>query len=272
MGTAPMGEAGLVARPKPYPLARGIVRRSGVGSGSASLARAGLWRSEVDRTDGERPGRGAPLSARRWGVRLGGLAALMVLWVRVCAEPLPVAQVFRWVDAAGVTHFSESPPPKGGSRAVERVPLADFPQARQAPDYRAWLEVANELKKDRLERERARAEAQRLQRLRSERLPDTGLGRDYDGPYGYLQPRIYPRPCPRGWVHCRDLQGPRPRRLGQAESSRPGGWGPRPPPTGDPTINRYLRDPSYRYPRLDHPPRRMRPYPGFETPPAIRSR
>ncbi len=204
-------------------------------------------------------------------VRAGPVATVLVaLWSWTCAAPLPAAEVFRWVDATGVTHFSESPPPGGEARRVERVPLADFPATPQAPDYRAWLEVAHELERDRLERERQRAEAQRLRQQRLEPPRASGEGRDYGRAYGYVQPWRYPRPCPYGWRHCGDWRRSHGSLSGRGHGARPGGWGPRPPPTGDPTLNRQLFDPPYRHPR--YPLRHPMPYPGVETSPALRIR
>jgi len=41
---------------------------------------------------------------------------LFALCLAVVASPLAAQTVYQWKDAKGVTHYSDSPPPKGGTR------------------------------------------------------------------------------------------------------------------------------------------------------------
>ena len=46
----------------------------------------------------------------------------IVLCVALAASPLQAQTVYQWKDAKGVTHYSDSPPPKGGTAREIRTP------------------------------------------------------------------------------------------------------------------------------------------------------
>lgn len=49
-------------------------------------------------------------------------AAWAVLFCGLLFSPLTAAEVYRWTDENGVTHFSQTPPPAGQEAEVEEVP------------------------------------------------------------------------------------------------------------------------------------------------------
>lgn len=55
-----------------------------------------------------------------------GLAAL--LWAATAA-----AQVYKWVDAAGVTHYSQTPPPAGDAKTIAVPQSPAQPETKPAP-------------------------------------------------------------------------------------------------------------------------------------------
>lgn len=58
------------------------------------------------------------------------LAALLLLLVPVLAS----AQVYKWTDANGTTHFSQTPPPKGVKyKSIHTAAEADQPLGTSAP-------------------------------------------------------------------------------------------------------------------------------------------
>src|SRR4029078_3090911 len=58
----------------------------------------------------------------------GGCAAVKIrvalsLWVALCAAPA-AAQMYKWVDEKGVTHYSEKPPPWRKAQQMQSAPAA----------------------------------------------------------------------------------------------------------------------------------------------------
>lgn len=54
-------------------------------------------------------------------------------------------QVYKWVDSAGVTHFSDRPPASGGqSVTVSPLPVPVPPDARRQAELRAWVAQVNQ--------------------------------------------------------------------------------------------------------------------------------
>jgi len=63
-------------------------------------------------------------------VKLPILLATLLLFVPVLAS----AQVYKWTDASGTTHFSQTPPPKGVKyESINTPAMADQPVAASAP-------------------------------------------------------------------------------------------------------------------------------------------
>lgn len=76
--------------------------------------------------------------------------ALAVLAV---ALALPAAaELYKWVDEKGVTHYSETPPPDANAKRIELPPAAP---ATKPESPERWKERELELRKRRLEKERA---------------------------------------------------------------------------------------------------------------------
>ena len=46
---------------------------------------------------------------------------LLALCLAMVVSPLAAQTVYQWKDAKGVTHYSDSPPPKGGTRREVRT-------------------------------------------------------------------------------------------------------------------------------------------------------
>ena len=46
---------------------------------------------------------------------------LLALSLAMVTSPLAAQTVYQWKDAKGVTHYSDSPPPKGGTRREVRT-------------------------------------------------------------------------------------------------------------------------------------------------------
>jgi hypothetical protein len=151
-------------------------------------------------------------------------------------------EVYTWVDANGVTHYSEIPPPGAGGGAVGRVDIpqgpSDAPPGPGADDagYRGMLDVARELEASRLAREdeRLRQENVRLRQQLQERASQLDYGGEPDARYGYPVPYYYP------YYYARPPHRPPPFSPDGGHRARPG----HPhdlPETGDPTVNRWLR-------------------------------
>jgi hypothetical protein len=99
-----------------------------------------------------------------------GWALLAVcLSAAACAEV--AADIYKWVDADGVTHYAESPPETAG-RPVQTIDLGALEVgAVSFTDHESVRAAAAELEASRLERERIRRE--RRQQLESAERGDT---------------------------------------------------------------------------------------------------
>lgn len=56
----------------------------------------------------------------------GNLRSIAVLLSLICgliASPVIFAEVYRWTDENGVTHFSQTPPPEGQDAEIEDLPV-----------------------------------------------------------------------------------------------------------------------------------------------------
>jgi len=68
-----------------------------------------------------------------------------------------LAGLYKWVDEKGVTHYSDTPPPKG--KAI-KVPEPSLPATggTEATKQKSWKELEQEFRVRQLERERAERE------------------------------------------------------------------------------------------------------------------
>ena len=73
----------------------------------------------------------------------------IVLLSLVFAAFPAAAQMYKWVDEKGVTHYSETPPPDGKGKQVDVKPSGP-PASREAPD---WKQRELELRQQRLQKE-----------------------------------------------------------------------------------------------------------------------
>jgi len=97
----------------------------------------------------------------------------------------PAAQAYRWVDEAGVVHFSDVLPPTDPG-TLETVPLAP-PAAPRDPagDYYSIVNQLKRMQESRLALERERAEQRRRERelaLKEQSLPGPRPGAIYYSP------------------------------------------------------------------------------------------
>ena len=132
--------------------------------------------------------------------------------------------VYTWVDAQGVTHFSETPPPDPGVQPA-MIELRPPPPPSEYDDYYSVIRQAERMERrrlenDKLEAERLQAEAEAMRaRIEAEaamQTPDTNA----DDSFGYLP--VYP-----GYPGYVPGYGNRPWRPGD-RPGRPGHW-PAPP-------------------------------------------
>lgn len=89
--------------------------------------------------------------------------SLLALCLALAISPLAAQTVYQWKDARGVTHYSDSPPPKGATRREVRTPEGT-PYTPQAP-------VADN----------AQCAQARLNLVRLQGNADVGLDADRDG-------------------------------------------------------------------------------------------
>ncbi len=92
----------------------------------------------------------------------------------VHAEDGRGTSVYRWVDAVGEVHFSDTPPPQGAH--VERTVIPPGPSARTPEDD--YFSVVNQLRRMQERRwtvERARREARREARLEAQAYDERRL-------------------------------------------------------------------------------------------------
>lgn len=155
-------------------------------------------------------------------------------------------EIYTWVDANGVTHYSETPPPGLGEGGVGRLAIPQGPSVAPSvggdSDYRSMLEVARELEASRLAREdaRLRQENARLRQQLQEEASRLDYGGEPDERYAYPVPYYLP------YLSHRPLPGHPP--VHRPPHFPPdGGRHVRPghprnlPQTGDPTVNRWLQ-------------------------------
>jgi hypothetical protein len=122
-------------------------------------------------------------------------AILAVINVLVFGMPATAGEVYKWVDADGITHFGESPPASAAGE-VEVIEMAVIePVTQPTRDYQSTLDVAKSIEESRLERERLRLEQRKLDADSRRRQPgaysEQGTTRYYYPPY-YGHPRKYP--------------------------------------------------------------------------------
>jgi len=120
-------------------------------------------------------------------------------------------QIYRWVGADGVTHFSETQPDVDPS-SVEILEVVPAGRLSAAPrDYRSVLDVAKDIESSRLERERLRLEKKKLllqsRQLRHSEMIPQYYDDDYSGvrlfysPYYRYPPKPHRRHYHRGPVN-----------------------------------------------------------------------
>ena len=131
-------------------------------------------------------------------VRLCAISCLVVCGM-LSSGQVYAAAVYKWVDAEGVTWFSEEPPvTELASVEVTRVAIDDY-TPEVASDLQSVIDVANSIEASRLERERARREKQRLM-LKQRQLQQQSAytGQPYNNSYSvWYAPPYYPvRPRP----------------------------------------------------------------------------
>jgi hypothetical protein len=83
-------------------------------------------------------------------------ALLMICWLSIVAVPA-AAQVYKWVDDKGVTHYGERPPQGKDARALESRPAASPPPPATSPGSGAqdWQAKEQDLRRRRVAAEQA---------------------------------------------------------------------------------------------------------------------
>ena len=136
------------------------------------------------------------------------------------------ATLYSWTDAAGVRHFSESPPEQGGT-SVETIELEALPPA--APDARERLDniraIARDLELARQQREQERAQAEPERQPATPAAEPEPAPRYTPYPYAYPYASPYPpgygtQPPPRPWTEPRPPKRP-PKREAPAREDAP---------------------------------------------------
>lgn len=91
---------------------------------------------------------------------MAAVPVALLLVLVTAAAPAPGAGVYRWVDAAGRTHYGDRPPPGVEARALEVDPAADtaFSDDRSEQTQRLLEAFERKRERDRQAREQARAE------------------------------------------------------------------------------------------------------------------
>ena len=86
------------------------------------------------------------------------LLSCLVLWT----APSP-AQMYKWVDEKGVTHYSEKPPPGRKAQQIQPAPAAPPAPATSQPTNPAqtWSEQERDFRRRAIEREQAAEKKQR---------------------------------------------------------------------------------------------------------------
>ncbi|HKJ21785.1 MAG TPA: DUF4124 domain-containing protein [Gammaproteobacteria bacterium] len=100
----------------------------------------------------EKPSSNTPRRATATGPALAIAAALGVL---LSAAPPPGhAQIYRWVDGNGLTHFSQTPPPSGEYRQIQPPP----PPAQDPHKAQDRINKVNQHFQDQLKAEQKQAQ------------------------------------------------------------------------------------------------------------------
>lgn len=100
--------------------------------------------------------------------------------VATCLPLAATAQVYKWVDAKGVTHYGQKPPATADSRELQLRDPTGGPSPKAAAASPSVQEMENGFRQRQLERQQAEAKeaaerAQRTQRCQSLRNNANGL-------------------------------------------------------------------------------------------------
>ena len=87
------------------------------------------------------------------------LRGMLLLGFLLCAAPSS-AQMYKWVDEKGVTHYSESPPPGRKSQEVQTAPS---PSPKPAEPSSTWSDKERDFRRRSIEREQAEEASKRKQ-------------------------------------------------------------------------------------------------------------
>jgi hypothetical protein len=112
-------------------------------------------------------------------------------------QPAYAGPVYTWTDPAGITHFSELPPP-GQNEAIQ-LDLPPYPAATGPyGDYYSVINQAARMEAQRLERERLEAQRRQLEaetlRAQAEALAASTAATPVPPPVSYRYPPWYPYP------------------------------------------------------------------------------
>lgn len=118
---------------------------------------------------------------------------LLALAIAAWATGAAAQEIYRWVDAEGVVHFSDTPPPAESAE----VQTLDVPAAPPA-GYDPAADIFNiEATRQRTQARRERLQEQADERARSSRSPSPPVvqsgGQAVNYGYPYVYP-VYPRP------------------------------------------------------------------------------
>jgi hypothetical protein len=99
---------------------------------------------------------------------------LLQLVLLLFTGPLQAEPVYRWVDSAGITHFSQTAPPDPSIETSVMELDPPLPDSSAADDYYSVINQAARMESRRLELERLRAEAEalRAQAAAANRAPE----------------------------------------------------------------------------------------------------
>ncbi len=111
-------------------------------------------------------------------------AAILIVAQQTCMA----AEIYRWVDPAGKTHFSDTPPSRGNNAPLRPTMPAPAAQVTSSiPEHHySVVNQAKRLESNRLERKETRAAAA-TEHIRADR----GRGVRADGPHYYDDDRAY---------------------------------------------------------------------------------
>lgn len=133
---------------------------------------------------------------------------MVLLSIGACAFG---AEVFRWVDNRGVTHYGEEPPAGSSPERAFTMPDTET-NSNPEDDYFSVVNQSRRMEESRLAREKARSDARTAARSNRPQQPGVvyldgdGIGRGYGydiPPYVYPRPPIGKRPNRRAITDCR---------------------------------------------------------------------